>query len=127
MKRMLTLSKFMDVAEERITRTLQAHGFDVKFERIERQRDSWRYCEFRRACVSYSISIYKQDITMTAGEHDEQLFECFLKREYVTAEVLIESFAGRLDRYLSGGLWEEPDENAPGPIARFFQKVLGRA
>jgi hypothetical protein len=40
----------------------------------------------------------------------ERYFECYMQEEFVSEQALIEGFAVRLDRYLSGGPWAGPDE-----------------
>lgn len=118
------MTAFQDNAERCLRAVLAKHSIHIEFTSTS-GKDPIRSGSFETSRGKYEITI-TDDIAMTRGD-DEELFECFLPREYEDDQVLMESFARRLDRYLSGGPWEEPDEKEPGPIARFFQRVLDRS
>lgn len=115
--------QFFAAAESQIAEVLLAHGLHVEFQTDDRKPPAVRYVTFDRPEGKYEISIWPNDITMTLGAR-EQLFECYLSREWVSDAALIAAFSRRLDRFLSGGPWEEPDETEPGPVARVVKKVI---
>jgi hypothetical protein len=53
----------------------------------------------------YVVAIYDDEINIVQGPN---LYECFLPDEFGSDEALVESFATRLRRLLSGGDWATP-------------------
>jgi hypothetical protein len=63
--------------------------------------------DFEIGGTPHEIEIYGEGVVMHSGRH---AYECYMPKELRSEEALIEAFAGRLTRLLSGGTWEEPSE-----------------
>src|ERR1700680_2005804 len=111
---------FDALAEKEILAVLARHGVKHSDFRTSDRNRKVRYATFERGDGEFEIVIC-ENITMT---HGKQLFECYLNREFTNDDALIGGFTRRLDRFLSGGPWREPDEEEPGPIARALRRVV---
>lgn len=72
---------------------------------------------------AHEIGVYADSVTMW---EDDKLFECYMPEEFTSESALIEGFATRLDRYLSGGPWEGPDEKGLLDLIKEKVKALFR-
>lgn len=115
------MTTFQKFAKDRLTEVLARNSVLAKFTETKSKRPVL-YATFVLPIGECEINI-SDNITMTCGD---RLFECFLAREFTSSDTLVEGFAGRLDRFLKGGSWEEADERHPGPIVRYFQRVFRR-
>lgn len=92
---------------ERIRGVLAEHGYaDVTFVRRTDGRFRW-VASFVFQGKRHKIEVYEDGPVMLCGK---QLFEPYQPEEFQDKQALREGFATRLDRYLSGGSWEGPDE-----------------
>lgn len=99
---------------------MRQHGLPSEFHfKVGKGVTAWTTFEWRGD--EYDLAVFPDNVNMREGG---SLFECYLTREFKNDAALIDSFAKRLDRYLSGGPWEEPDESDPGPIVRFFRRLF---
>ena len=122
-------AEFLSAAVARVAQVLRSHGYEPQFEELSLGSELWLGATFTFRGVPHDVGIHADDrrgndVNMYAGEQREQLYECFLRGEYATDEALIESFAKRLDRYLSGQAWDDPTDYEPrGSVARLFKKL----
>jgi hypothetical protein len=101
--------EFQQKCVARLLEVFVENGLDeVRFERRSNGLN-WFAAEFTLKGRQHTVGVYERDVTMTAGD---SLFECYMRHEFASEEALIESFAARLDRYLSGGPWEGLDEKS---------------
>jgi hypothetical protein len=84
----------------------------------------WYWANFSFNGEEHRIEVYPDIVVMHRGE---SYFECYMDEEWKSKEALIEGFATRLDRYLSGGPWAGPDEKGlPDSIKERIGQVLRR-
>src|SRR5437867_2755836 len=100
-------SDFQLTAAERLKGVLERHGMAVGDFHLKEGRRPTLWTSFRFDGRDYDLAIFHDDINMREGSN---LYETYLSREYRDAATLIDSFAIRLDRFLSNGRWEGPDE-----------------
>ena len=80
----------------------------------------WYWAIFSLNAQEHRIEVYPNIVVMHRGE---SYFECYMDEEWKSEEALIEGFATRLDRYLSGGSWAGPDEKGLPDVIK--NKVRG--
>lgn len=111
---------FMDRAETAVSSVLKTHQIvDSSFIREDGDKTPWRHLTFFWEGEDHRIEIYRDEVVMHQGD---RLFEPYMPREFESNEAQIRGFCERLDRYLSGGDWEGPDE--VGPLGRFLKRFL---
>ena len=77
--------------------------------------------EFDREGRKYRIEIYDENVVMHEGK---RYYECYMRGEFRSEEALIEGFAVRLTRLLSGGPWEGHDETAVGRVWAYAKRIF---
>lgn len=115
---------FQQSCVERLQEVLATHGYnEVAFEYITRGHPYYlARLDFENR--AHEIEVYEDGPVMHRGE---ELFEPYMSEEFESEAALREGFATRLDRYLSGGPWEGPDE--PGlweSVRRYVRRLAGR-
>jgi len=99
---------FQKVAKKAIVDVLRERGIPQAFmEAEDADGKPWMSCVFQWSGREYEIEIFQDSVVMTSGK---ELFEPYMPREFSSADAQIIGFTTRLDRYLSGGDWEGPDE-----------------
>jgi hypothetical protein len=96
------IERFQGVAERSLLSVLEAHQALYSPFHTGGGKPPVRYANFKHKGEEYEIVI-SDNIVMTTGN---QLFECYLREELGDDEVLISSFAKRLDRFLTEGSWD---------------------
>lgn len=71
----------------------------------------------------HTLAVYPDALNIVAGD---LLYENYLRREFQSSEVLLESFARRLTRLVREGVWELPEENRRSAIKRLVSSVFRR-
>jgi hypothetical protein len=80
--------------------------------------------EFVAQGKRYTIEIYDKTVVM---HQDRHYYECYMRAEWKSEDALINSFVARLERLLSGGSWEGPDEHSPlDKLKAIVRKGIGR-
>jgi hypothetical protein len=97
---------FQEICIPRIVGILQGHGIDARLT-LGEGSPTWYWTTFLINAREHRIEIYSDIAVM---HQDDRYFECYMPEEFENGSTLIEGFATRLDRYLSGGPWEGPDE-----------------
>jgi hypothetical protein len=101
------LTDFQRVCLQRIAEVFSTHHLEEpSFVRGEGS-SGWYWATFLFDGQEHRIEVYPDNVVMHRGESH---FECYMDEEWKSEEALIEGFATRLDRYLSGGPWGGPDE-----------------
>lgn len=95
-------SEFQKTAVRRIREVLGEQGIDVEFRAVPGDVPS-ETAQFVHDGEAHAIEVYSQTIVMLRGTH---LYEVFLKREFKNERAYIESFSGRLGKYLRGDGWD---------------------
>lgn len=118
-------SEFRERCRARLVGVFAGLGLQLpRFREVRGERPSLT-AQFEHQGRSHDIEIYADDVVMLEGK---SLYECYLRREYRNDESLIEGFASRLSRYLTGGSWAGPDEQGwPEKVADGLRRLLGRA
>lgn len=98
---------FQELAVQRLTEVLVKHGKSEAGFRYVTQGFPHFSTDFDFKGKMHNIAVFVNDVTMY---EDDSLFECYMPEEFKSESALIEGFTNRLDRYLSGGPWEGPDE-----------------
>lgn len=116
---------FQGLCGERLSQVMLRHGRDVSFKHVNGDPGPIAVV-FEFDGRTHEIGIYEDTVNMREGK---SLFECYMTEEFESELALIEGFATRLDRYLSGGPWEGPDETGlpdliKGSVKRFFRWLL---
>lgn len=84
----------------------------------------WYWATFSLNGQEHRIEVYPDIVVMHRGE---SYFECYMDEEWASEEALIQGFATRLDRYLSGGPWAGPDEKGfPDVLKEKVRKIARR-
>jgi hypothetical protein len=83
----------------------------------------WYWATFSLEGQEHRIEVYPDIVVM---HRDESYFECYMDEEWKSEEALIEGFATRLDRYLSGGPWAGPDEKGWPDLLKERVRRIGR-
>lgn len=111
-----------EAAIQRLQDVLAEHGYTENAFTYNTEGFPAYITDFAFCDQTHTIAIYENDILMYAGN---QLFECYMREEYKSNSKLIDGFATRLDRYLSGGPWEGPDEKSlPDAIKEKAQELF---
>lgn len=97
---------FQKLCIPRVVATLQSHQIEAQFIPGE-GNITWYWATFSIGDRKHQIEIYPSIAVM---HHDHLDSEDLIPGEFKTMSTLVESFASRLDRYLSGGPWKEPHE-----------------
>ena len=74
---------------------------------FEEQNDT-RYVEFDWKGRLYTVAIFAGEMNMREGRN---LYECYLREEFASKDVYINSFCSRLERFLRDGEWKAPREH----------------
>ncbi len=107
----------------RVLEVLSKHSLDhVRFDHRSNGLE-WFAADFVLNGREHTIGVYDDDVTMTA---ESRLFECYLRREYLSEATLVDGFSARLTRYLSGGPWDDPDEQGVLELIKGKMKGLFR-
>jgi hypothetical protein len=118
----MTENRFQEQAEQRIRVILAEHGLQIHFDRTT---DSWGEPLIRGSFTwdgdCHVIEVFVPSIVMMVRG---RLYELYLSREFASESAMIDSFCVRLDRFLSSGSWEGPDER--GGVRRVLSRLLGR-
>lgn len=98
---------FQELAVKRLTEVLVKHGKAQVGFRYVTQGFPHFSVDIDFQGKVHNIAVFENDLAMY---ENDSLFECYMPEEFKSELTLIEGFASRLDRYLSGGPWEGPDE-----------------
>ncbi len=99
--------QFQSTCVEKLQSVLKKHGFtQAQFQR-HKNETAYYTARFNFNDRPHEIEVYEEGPVMHAGE---QLFEAYRSEEFESEEALIAGFSRRLDRYLDGGPWENPEE-----------------
>lgn len=93
---------YQRLALTRLGAVLAEHGLDDTHFNVVTNGLEWLVAVFAWKGRAYEIEIYADSVVMLSGK---QLFEIFMANEFGSAEIEIESFARRLDRFLREGEW----------------------
>ena len=114
--------EFQQACIERLSQVLKKHKKEGSFEHQVNGLVRFTVV-FDFEGRTYEIGIYKETVTMWEGR---SLFECYMPEEFESEPALIDGFATRLDRYLSGGPWEGPAEKGLPDLIKENVKRLFR-
>lgn len=95
-------SDYQRLAVTRLGAVLAEHGLEDTHFNVVTNGLEWLVAVFAWKGRAYEIEIYADSVVMLSGK---QLFEIFMANEFGSAEIEIESFAKRLDRFLREGEW----------------------
>lgn len=114
---------FQKTCIQRIGEVFSRHHIETpQFVRGEGS-SGWYQATFPLNGQEHRIEVYPDIVVMHRGE---SYFECYMDEEWKSEDALIEGFATRLDRYLSGGPWAGPDEKGLPDILRDKMKTIVR-
>ncbi|HKI00414.1 MAG TPA: hypothetical protein VKK31_00395 [Thermoanaerobaculia bacterium] len=115
---------FQQACIQRIEEVFSRHHLEAPSFMQGEGSSGWYWATFSLKGQEHRIEVYPDIVVMHRGE---SYFECYMDEEWKSEEALIEGFAIRLDRYLSGGSWAGPDEKGlPDLIKQKVEKVLRR-
>jgi hypothetical protein len=92
---------------QRVLEVFSSHGAFTPDFVLGEGSPHWYWSSFRFRQELHRIEIYPKIVVMHQGD---RYFECYLAQELVNEQTLIDGFATRLNRYLSGGPWASTDE-----------------
>lgn len=120
---MVDAGRFQVAGVERVKEVLEKHGIKAEFRlNIGAQKAYWTSFVFKGE--EHTVAVYEDNANMQQGPN---LFECYMPDEFKSDASLIEGFAVRLDRYLSGGDWEgEGEEGFLGDVKKRLAQVFVR-
>lgn len=115
---------FQQTCIQRLGEVFSRHDLDApSFVRGEGS-SGWYWATFSLNGQEHRIEVYPDIVVMHRGE---SYFECYMDEEWKSEETLVEGFATRLDRYLSGGPWAGPDEKGfPETLKEKARRIAGR-
>jgi hypothetical protein len=99
-------SFYQVAASHRLGEILERHGLGSTFH-VKAGDGPALWTTFQFEGNEFSLAIFEAEINLRQGSH---LYECYLRTEFADGRTRPESFASRLDRFLSGGQWRDPDE-----------------
>lgn len=110
---------FQRLCIRRIGEILASHGLQTPT--FQRQDRGWFLGEFRFRERAYRIEVYGDMVVMHEGRY---YYEPYMREEFKSDQTLVDGFATRLDRLLSGGQWEGPDEGMLSAIKVKLTKLF---
>lgn len=116
-------TSFQIAAVQRLSGLLRQEG--VKFDEFQlnvgAKRGFWTTFELNGQ--EHILAVYPDELNILAGPN---LYENYLRWEFESPDVLLDSFARRLTRLLREGIWELPEDNRPSSVRRavatFFRR-----
>lgn len=115
--------EFQEACIRRVREVLIDHGLQEPLFHCEGGKSVYCSTLFKFRELAHLLEVYEDIVVMHQGE---QYFECYMPEELKSDAALIEGFAARLDRYLSGGPWEGPDEKGLPDLIKEKVKALFR-
>ena len=120
----MELTAFQKGCIQRIQEVFSRHALDAPSFVPGEGSSGWYWATFSRNGQEHRIEVYPDIVVMHRGE---SYFECYMDEEWTSEEALIQGFATRLDRYLSGGPWAGPDEKGfPDALKEKVRKIARR-
>lgn len=116
-------TEFQRACSRRLAEVLSGHGLGPATFVLGEGAPEWYWMSFQIAGKDHRIEIYPKIVVM---HQDDRYFESYMPYEFKSEASLVDGFANRLDRYLSGGPWADPSEQSfaevvKGKLARLFR------
>lgn len=109
MARLATSKDFKVRCRDRVLEVFASLGGEAPTFRALRGDLEYLSGDFQHEGRTYTIEIYDENVLVQEGKHR---YECYLREEWVSEESLLNGFASRLTRLLSGGPWAAPGEGS---------------
>lgn len=120
------LTSFQRECARRLDETIAEHGLGRPTWSLKTDGRHRLEGHFEFEGKAYRIEIYS-DVVVMHQDDDRRYFESYMPEEFRSESSLIEGFASRLDRFLSGGDWAGPDEKgSAGSIKAGFKRLFRR-
>jgi len=124
MSRLKLSAGFGDKCKDRIIGTFSRLGLTVPVFEPRIGELPYLAGEFVHAGRKYRIEIYDKNVVMHEGPH---YYECYMREEWKSEEGLVSGFVARLERLLSGGTWQGPEEKRTWDrVVAFVKESIGR-
>jgi hypothetical protein len=112
---------FQVAAVQRFSHLLREHGMEFDEFRLNLGAKRGFWTSFMLNGREHILTVYPDELNILA---DRDLYENYLRREFKSKDILIESFARRLTRLLQEGIWELPEEGRESPIRRAIASLF---
>jgi len=97
------LTPFQEAAIARLAEVFRANNIAAVPFHVKEGAEPTAWASFPIDGKEHVVAIFPKELNIREGPN---LYECYLPGEFVTPSTLIESFATRLHRLLTTGVWD---------------------